>query len=215
VRHIAALLLAALAAASLPAEARRGRGAVGTVVLAGERAEVRWTDGDTFRVLTGPHAGRRVRLRGVNALETFGPVHRIAGAGGAELLALARRSAAVAAAAGGRCEVTGRDRHRRLLASCPEAAAALVRSGHALVLAIDAPPDPALLALQREAQREGAGMWAGGVPPHVPTSVHSAEEPDPTGSPTPAPGSARRAPTRGATARARRSAWAREPNGRA
>jgi endonuclease YncB( thermonuclease family) len=170
-RPAAALLAVALAAPARPAEPHA------TVLLAGEETAVRWTDGDTFRVVSGDHAGRRVRLRGLNALETFGPVHRIGASDGATLFALARRSAAIAAAAGGRCDLSGRaDAYGRLLADCPEAAAALVRSGHALVLAIDGPPDAALVALQREAQRARAGMWAGGVPPLVPTSLHGAGE---------------------------------------
>ncbi len=176
-----ALALAVLAASAHLAEARSGEphGVRGTVVLGGERVRVRWTDGDTFRLLSGRHRGRRVRLVGVNALETFGPVHRIGASDGRTLLALARRSAEVAAGAGGTCETGGRvDRYGRLLATCQEAAQALVRAGHAMVFAVDAPADPALLALQREAQRAHVGMWAGGTPPLVPTSVHSAAEPD-------------------------------------
>jgi endonuclease YncB( thermonuclease family) len=172
-------LAAALLLVAFPMSAALGAAARGSVVLGGERAEVRWTDGDTFRVLSGPFAGRRVRLRGVNALETFGPVHRIGASDGRVLLAVARGSAAIAAAAGGRCEAPGRaDRYGRLLADCPEAAAALVRAGHALVLAVDGPADAELVALQRDAQRARAGMWAGGAPPLVPTSLHSAAEPD-------------------------------------
>jgi endonuclease YncB( thermonuclease family) len=181
VRRAAPTFLAvALAAAARPAEPPGPDGdARGAVTLGGEWAEVRWTDGDTFRVLTGALRGRSVRLAGVNALETFGPVHRIGGSGGEALLALARRSAALAAAAGGPCEVGPRaDGYGRLLAACPRAAEALVRSGHAMVLAVDGPPDPGLLALQEEAQRAGRGMWAGGAPPLVPTSVHSADERD-------------------------------------
>jgi endonuclease YncB( thermonuclease family) len=181
VRRIAVSLVAALLAAGPSrgdaASTPRKGGARAALVLDGERVEVRWTDGDSFRILSGRLSGRRVRLRGVNALETFGPVHRIGAAGGASLLALARGSAALAAAAGGRCELAARsDRYGRLLADCPEAAAALVRAGHAVVLAVDGPPDPSLVGLQREAQRARAGMWAGGVPPLLPTSVHSAEE---------------------------------------
>jgi micrococcal nuclease len=52
----------------------------------------------------------------------------------------------------------------------------VVRAGHAMVYAVDARPDPALLALQREAQAAGRGMWAGGVPPELITSLHSAGE---------------------------------------
>jgi endonuclease YncB( thermonuclease family) len=180
-RAAAALLAAAILVPARPAAARRaGRhGARGTILLAGKRVAVRWTDGDTFLILSGPQRGRRARLAGVNSLETFGPVHRMGASDGRTLLAIARTSAAVAAAAGGRCETRGRsDRYGRLLASCPDAARALVLAGHAMVFAIDGPADPGLLALQGEAQRARAGIWSGGAPPLVPTSLHSADEPD-------------------------------------
>lgn len=170
----------ALAVAASSAQARQERrGAEGDVQLAGEQVRVRWTDGDTFRIGSGPYRGRSARLAGVNALEPFGPVHRIGASGGAALLAIAKGSAAVAAAAGGRCEIAGRsDRYGRLLVSCPEAAEALVSAGHAMVFAMDGPADARLVALQRDAQRAGAGIWAGGAPPLVPTSLHSTDEPD-------------------------------------
>lgn len=173
----AALLLAPSAADAR----RRGRGQGEPtrvrVLLGGEWAEVRWTDGDTFKVLDGARAGRSARLAGVNALESFGPVHRLGTAGGPALLAVAKRSAAVAAAASVRCEVLGReDVYRRLLVSCPEVAEALVRSGHGMVFAVDEEPARRLLQLQRDAQAARLGIWAGGAPPLVPTSLHSADE---------------------------------------
>lgn len=178
----AALALAALAAglALAPADAaarRRARGVEGEVVLAGERVPVSWIDGDTFRVRGGRFGGRSARLLGVNALETFGPVHRLGASGGGALLAVARRTAALAAARTWRCEPERQpDRYGRLLVSCPEAALALVSAGHAMVFAIDGAPDARLLAAQRSAQQARAGMWAGGAPPLVPTSLHSADE---------------------------------------
>lgn len=167
-----------------PASARRGRDRArrettrARILLGGAWAEVRWTDGDTFRVLSGPLAGRSARLQGVNTLESFGPVHRLGAAGGRALLAVAKRSAAVAAAAAVRCAPGAEDGYRRLLVSCPEVAEALVRAGHAMVFAVDADPDRRLLQLQRDAQQARAGIWAGGAPPLVPTSLHSADEPD-------------------------------------
>jgi endonuclease YncB( thermonuclease family) len=178
------ILLALLLLASAPAEARSRRqtGASPTRVsiqLDGEPVVVRWSDGDTFKILSGSHAGSSARLVGVNSLETFGPVHRWGGADGWALLAVAKRAAATAAAASVRCTLEPRrDGYGRLLARCPEAADALVRAGDAMVFAVDGPPDPALVALQREAQRERRGMWAAGAPPLVPSSVHSADEPD-------------------------------------
>ncbi len=157
----------------------RASPARGDVVLAGERVPVRWTDGDTFRVEGGRFAGRAARLVGVNALETFGPVHRFGGMDARALLAIAKGTARLAAARTWRCETEGKpDGYGRLLVACPDAALALVRAGHAMVFAVEGPPDPALLEAQREAQAAGAGMWAGGVPPRVPTSLHSADEPD-------------------------------------
>jgi endonuclease YncB( thermonuclease family) len=166
-----------LALAAAPAPARAGGGARGEVILSGERVPVRWTDGDSFRIGGGRFAGRRARLAGVNALETFGPVHRIGAMEGAELLAIARATAPLAAARAWRYEADGAaDGYGRLLVSCPDAAAALVRAGHALVFAVDGPAEPALLEAQRAAQAARAGLWARGAPPLVPTSLHSADE---------------------------------------
>jgi hypothetical protein len=78
-----------------------------------------------------------------------------------------------------RCELVGReDVYHRLLVSCPEVAEALVRSGHGMVFAVDAEPERRLVQLQLDAQQARVGMWAGGAPPLVPTSLHSADEPD-------------------------------------
>ncbi len=170
-----AALLAAFLAGPLAARADPARG---TVLLDGERTAVRWVDGDSFRVGEGPHRGRTARLEGVNALESYGPVHRFGGWAPEELLALAREAAPAAASAERRCAFGGReDRYRRLLVECPDAARALVRRGLALVFAVGAPPAPDLLEAQEEARREGRGMWAKGVPELVVTSVHSAGEP--------------------------------------
>lgn len=166
-------------------EARRGRHAAraprgrGEVILSGERVAVRWTDGDTFRIRAGPHAGRAARLVGVNALETFGPVHRIGTMAPEALLAIAKATGPFAAARAWRCETDGAaDGYGRILVRCPDAAEALVRAGYAMVYAIDGPPEPGLLDAQRAAQEARAGIWAGGAPPRIPTSLHSADEPD-------------------------------------
>lgn len=171
------VLALAVAAAPGPAEARRRAPAArAVVVLDGEPTRVRFTDGDSFVIEGGDLRGRRARLAGVNALESYGPVHRWGTWRPEELAAIARLSAAVAASAGGTCTSSGRDGYGRLLVSCVETARALVAAGHAMVFAIDAAADPALLAAQRSAQEAGAGMWAGGVPPEIPTSVHSRSE---------------------------------------
>jgi len=171
---LAALLLAALLpAGGGVAAASQARG---EVTIDGVTAKVSWTDGDTFRVRSGPLKGRTARLQGVNALETYGPVHRFGTWRPEQLQAIALSSAALAASAAGRCASGGEDRYGRLLVDCPDAAAALVRAGKAMVFAVDAPPDHGLLALQGEAQRLGAGMWAGGRPARIVTSLHSRGE---------------------------------------
>jgi micrococcal nuclease len=182
VRRLTPLLLSALLLAPAAAGARRSvteRGALpGSLVLDGERVAVRWNDGDSFRIEGGRHAKRRARLAGVNALESHGPVHRIGAAGGAELLAVARRARSVAAGGEWRCTVARRTGgYGRLLVSCPDAAEALVAAGLAMVFAVDVRADPALLAAQRAAQEARLGMWARGAPRLVPASAHSADEP--------------------------------------
>jgi endonuclease YncB( thermonuclease family) len=147
------------------------------IELDGARVRVRWNDGDSFRIEDGPFRGARVRLEGVNALETYGPVHSWGTWRPEELYAIAQGSAAIAAAGVRRCTARGRaDVYGRFLFSCPDAARALVAAGYAMVFAVDAPPDPALLEAQRAAQAAGAGMWAKGVPPEIPSSVHARGE---------------------------------------
>jgi micrococcal nuclease len=175
-RHLAA---AALLLPLLAAGAPHRHGAAGRILLDGQPTEVRWSDGDSFKVESGPLKGFGTRLTGYNTLESFGPVHRIAGLGPAPLEEIANGSAALLAASTWNCRTEGkRDGYGRALVSCPDAAAALVRAGHAMVYAVDAPPDPALLVLQREAQAARRGIWAGGVPPEIITSLHSAGEKD-------------------------------------
>ena len=178
-RALLGCLLAALAAPAAAQAPHASSPARAVVALDGESARIRWTDGDTFRILSGRHAGSSARLVGVNALESYGPVHRWGGDDGWGLFAVAKRAAAEAAAATVRCTIEERrDVYQRLLATCPEVAEALVRAGDAMVFAVDAPPDPRLVALQREAQAARRGMWAAGAPPLLPSSVHSADESD-------------------------------------
>jgi endonuclease YncB( thermonuclease family) len=154
-------------------------GAAGRILLDGRPTEVRWTDGDSFKVESGSLKGFGTRLQGYNALEAFGPVHRIAGMGPEALEAIASSTATLLAGTAWSCTTAGqRDGYGRALVSCPDAAAAVVRAGHAMVFAVDVRPDPALLALQREAQSAKRGLWAGGVPPEIVTSLHSAGEKD-------------------------------------
>jgi len=178
-RPLAAALALALLASPAPAVARRRhqRRSPSAVLLDGAPTAVRWVDGDTFRILDGPHRDRSARLDGYNTLESYGPVHRFAGWDPRDLLANAKSATRTAAAGAWTCALRGgEDIYGRLLVACPEAAAELVGQGLAMVYAVDRPADPGLLALQADAQRRGAGMWARGVPAGIVTSVHSAAE---------------------------------------
>jgi endonuclease YncB( thermonuclease family) len=172
------LLLALLVAPVSPSARERVRhGSPGRILLDGQPTEVRWTDGDSFHVDSGPLRGMGTRLQGYNTLEGYGPVHRIGRLDPEALYTLALAAAPLLAATEWRCHTAGKaDGYGRALIECPDAAAMLVRTGHALVYAVDRPPDRGLLALQREAQAARAGLWAGGVPPEIITSLHSAGE---------------------------------------
>lgn len=174
---LVSLLAVALALPSPAAARSRAKGAAGALTLDGVRIGVRWTDGDTFKVVDGPFRGVRVRVIGFNTLETFGPVHRWGRWAPDELLAIARGTGARAAAGTWSCRrVNGQDRYGRLKVACPDLARALVAAGEAHVLAMDEAADPALVQTQRDAQRRGAGIWAKGVPALLVTSAHSADE---------------------------------------
>src|SRR5574342_26618 len=165
---------AALRQAGADAESRRP-----PLIVDGAPRAVRWIDGDTFRFLDGPEADRSARLAGWNALESYGPVHRWGTWRPEELLAIARRATRLAREGDWRCaRVGGEDGYGRLLVSCPNLARTLVDAGLAMVFAVGEPPDEALLAAQRAAQERAVGMWEKGVPPLLPSSLHSADEPD-------------------------------------
>ena len=173
-RAPAACALALLLVASAPRAAKPARA---TLRLDGERTAVSWTDGDSFRIREGPHRGRTARVVDYNTLEAYGPVHRWGTWSARELLGVALAAVPIAASGEWECTSLGKDdAYGRLLVRCPAAARALVERGNAMVFAIDAAPDPALLAAQHEAQKARLGMWKGGVPARILTSVHSAAE---------------------------------------
>jgi endonuclease YncB( thermonuclease family) len=154
------------------------------VVLDGVVTRVHWSDGDTFRATEGAHQATTFRLEGYNTLESFGPVHRWGSWSGRELLAVARRATGLARSRTWNCRtLEGEGGYGRGLATCPDAALAQVSAGLAMVFAVSAPPDPALVEAQHRAQARGAGMWARGVPPLLPSSLHSSGEPGLPGEP--------------------------------
>src|SRR5688572_27197595 len=71
--------------------------ALGNIVLNGEKQQVNWTDGDSFKFKEGKFKGAGTRLQGYNTLEAYGPVHRWGEWTAQELFELAEDSAAHAA----------------------------------------------------------------------------------------------------------------------
>jgi endonuclease YncB( thermonuclease family) len=161
----------------LSALAQAGTFHSGELVLDGEKVAVSWNDGDSFRIESGERRKTRARLMDVNTLESYGPVHRWGSWGRWELYALSLESAKICAAKSWACTSEGKpDRFGRTLVRCPALAKELVRLGHAMVFAVDAPAPPELVLLQRQAQRQGAGMWKNGVPPRIVSGAHSSLE---------------------------------------
>ncbi len=149
----------------------------GQILLDGRVVTVRWGDGDTFslRSLTGKR--KNARLAGFNALESYGPVHRWGDWTHAELYQLAKAAGEVAAARGWTCAtLPGGGGYGRLLVDCPDLERTLIQKGLAHIFSIKGPGEPDLVALQIDAQKNGAGIWAKGVPAGLVTSLHSADE---------------------------------------
>lgn len=152
--------------------------APGFVVLNAERTAIKWSDGDSFKIEEGPFKGRGTRLQGYNTLEAFGPVHRWGEWTPRELFDLAKASSHVAASQEWTCTTDGKeDGYHRVLILCPDLAVEMVRQGQAMAYAPEGGKvDPKALEAQREAQKEGRGMWKKGVVKGIVTSVHSLGE---------------------------------------
>jgi endonuclease YncB( thermonuclease family) len=154
-----------------------GRGST-FLLLNGERTEVHWSDGDSFKIRSGPYTGRGTRLSGYNTLESFGPVHSWGDWKPEELYAIAKSSHVVAGSQEWVCTTDGKaDGYGRLLVLCPDLAVEMVKQGHAMAYAVDgAKPLEGTLEAQAEAMKEKRGMWAKGRVNGVVTSVHSIGE---------------------------------------
>ena len=147
------------------------------ILLDGNISNVRWGDGDTFslRTLTGKR--KNARLAGFNALESYGPVHRWGDWTYAELYQLAKAAGVAASAKGWICTTQpGGGGYGRLLVDCPGLERELISKGLAHVFSIKGPGDEAVLALQKQAQKQSQGIWAKGVPEGLITGLHSADE---------------------------------------
>lgn len=155
-----------------------GGKAVSEVELNGERTEVHWSDGDSFKIRSGRFKGVGTRLMGFNALESYGPVHAWGEFTGEELYQIAKNAKYAANSQVWKCtaDADKRDHYNRLLVNCPDLTLHMVGEGVALGFAFEEEPDPKVVAAQRAAITAKKGIWAKGVPDRVITSLHSAAE---------------------------------------
>lgn len=179
-RHgvVCCLFFLGLCASPALAGTRKSHGVPASIILNGKKTSVVWTDGDSFKVESGPHSGAGSRLMGFNTLEAYGPVHRWGTWTAAELFALAKSSSTVAASQEWTCTTNGElDGYKRLLVNCPDLAVEMVKAGHALAYVVDQETAaPGVLAAQAQAMKDKRGMWAKGAVKGVVTSVHSVGE---------------------------------------
>lgn len=150
----------------------------GQVNLDGTVTPVNWDDGDTFKVAA---TGSSARLDGYNTLESYGAVHRF-GPGEGALLKIAQAATEMAKSQVWKCSTQpGSGGYGRIRVSCPDLTHALLEAGLAHVFSVGSAAPADLLASQQKAINGQKGMWKGGAPKGIVTSVHSLDEkPDQT-----------------------------------
>ena len=147
------------------------------VSINGSLVEVRWSDGDSFKILSGRLRGDKARLMGYNTLESYGPVHKWGDWNEWGLYRVAKDAKKIAEAEVWECTAEDhRDRYKRLLVRCPKLIVAMITSGYGHLFEIGRAPKPHLIPLQQDAIKARRGMWEKGAPDSVLTSVHSLDE---------------------------------------
>ena len=145
----------------------------GVVVLDGTETSVYWDDGDTFKVI---ETGASARLDGYNTLESYGAVHRF-GPGEDALLEIANAATEMAKSKTWQCTTEpGSGGYGRIRVTCPDLRQALLAGGLAHVFAVGDSVPETLLEAQSKAIQAQNGMWKGGAPSGIVTSVHSVDE---------------------------------------
>ncbi len=148
------------------------------VSIDGIKTRVFFNDGDTFKILDGDLKNGRVRIEGMNTLESYGPVHEWKQNDTRELFDVANLATTTARTGTWSCKLEKeKDTYGRLLAICDDLALALIGKGLAHAYSIDtSPADANYLQAQKEAQSSRLGMWKEGVPKFIITSLHSVLE---------------------------------------
>ena len=175
------LVLALMVFVAPPVEAKRSKKKKKDtsmwVMLDGRKTRVIWNDGDSFRVIRGPHKEMRARLAGYNTLESYGPVHFWGPYHGYDLYDNAKAGTELAKSKVWECQTKdGGGGYGRTLVECPELMAEMLAKGHAHVFAVGGPADPKLVEIQLEAQKNRKGMWKHTIPSTIVTSIHSITE---------------------------------------
>lgn len=153
------------------------------VVLDGEDISVYFNDGDTFKILSGHLKNTRARLKGFNALESYGPVHSWGDWTTTELYQIANDATYNARNGSWHCLSEGaKDTYGRILVSCHDLAKDQIQKGFAHVMTVNQDENnEELLKIQQEAIRSRLGMWKKGFIDYILTSTHSALEKELTG----------------------------------
>jgi micrococcal nuclease len=148
------------------------------ITLDGKNTRVFFNDGDTFKVLNGKYENSRIRIGGYNTLETYGPVHSWVDNTPEDLFEVAIAATHIAQKGKWNCQIQdGVDAYGRHIARCDDLALELLRKGLAHAYSVDKKKAyKKYLKGQALAQKEGLGLWAGGIPDEIITSLHSAEE---------------------------------------
>jgi endonuclease YncB( thermonuclease family) len=148
------------------------------ITLEGKKTSVNFNDGDTFKILDGELQGKRARIHGLNALESYGPVHEWGKASSSYLYTISQEATQVAQDGHWNCTLEkSHDTYGRLLARCDDLARSLLSMGLAHAYSVDAQPaSKNYRSHQTKAQKAEAGMWKYGVPDYILTSLHSADE---------------------------------------
>jgi micrococcal nuclease len=139
--------------------------------------EVRWNDGDSFKILSGKLKGQRARLMGYNTLESYGPVHKWKEWSAWGLYKMAKDARKIAIQKTWHCKAKDeRDHYGRMLLRCPDLIAAMISSGYGHLFEVLSKPDPKHVVLQQKAIADKKGMWAKGAPKYLVSSIHSTSE---------------------------------------
>ena len=177
IRHFRSLIVCILILMGLGGGISPVSAKVSRITVNGITMDVRWSDGDSFRITSGKHRGNRARLMGYNTLESYGPVHKWGDWSPWELYKVAKDSKQVAESQVWECVAQEeRDRYKRMLVRCPDLIKAMISSGYGHLFEIGQDPHFEDVKLQKKAMVSKKGMWKKGAPPVVLTSVHSIDE---------------------------------------